>query len=29
MEKIKDKVWLLLGFLLQTAVHGVTKESED
>ena len=29
MEKIKDKVWFLLGFLLQTAVHGVTKESED
>ena len=23
MEKIKDKVWLLLGFLLQTAVGGV------
>jgi len=23
MEKIKDKVWFLLGFLLQTAVHGV------
>ncbi|WP_367272274.1 Gp49 family protein [uncultured Dysosmobacter sp.] len=23
MEKIKDKVWHLLGFLLQTAVHGV------
>ena len=23
MEKIKDKVWMLLGFLLQTAVHGV------
>ena len=29
MEKIKDKVWFLLGFLLQTAVRGVTKESED
>ncbi len=27
MEKIKDKVWFLLGFLLQTAVHGV-KEKE-
>ena len=23
MKKIKDKVWFLLGFLLQTAVHGV------
>lgn len=23
MNKIKDKVWFLLGFLLQTAVHGV------
>ena len=23
MERIKDKVWFLLGFLLQTAVHGV------
>lgn len=23
LEKIKDKVWLLLGFLLQTAVNGV------
>ena len=23
MEKIKDKVWFLLGFLLQTAVNGV------
>lgn len=23
MEKIRDKVWFLLGFLLQTAVHGV------
>ena len=22
-EKIKDKVWFLLGFLLQTAVHGI------
>lgn len=22
-DKIKDKVWFLLGFLLQTAVHGV------
>lgn len=25
MEKIKDKVWFLLGFLLQTAVHGIKK----
>lgn len=23
LEKIKDKVWFLLGFLLQTAVHGI------
>ena len=23
MEKIKDKVWMLLGFLLQTAAHGI------
>lgn len=23
MKHIKDKVWMLLGFLLQTAVHGV------
>ena len=23
MEKIKDKVWFLLGFLLQTAAHGI------
>lgn len=23
MKKIKDKVWMLLGFLLQTGVHGV------
>ena len=23
MEHIKNKVWMLLGFLLQTAVHGV------
>ena len=23
MEHIRDKVWMLLGFLLQTAVHGV------
>ena len=22
LEKIKDKVWFLLGFLLQSAVHG-------
>ena len=26
MKKIKDKVWFLLGFLLQTAVHGVKEE---
>ena len=24
-ERIKDKVWELLGFLLQTAVNGVTE----
>lgn len=23
LEHIKDKVWMLLGFLLQTAVHGI------
>ena len=23
MEHIKNKVWMLLGFLLQTAVHGI------
>lgn len=23
LENIKDKVWMLLGFLLQTAVHGI------
>lgn len=23
LEKIKDKVWMLLGFLLQTAIHGI------
>lgn len=26
MKKIKDKVWVLLGFLLQTAVNGVQRE---
>ena len=25
MKKIKDKVWFLLGFLLQTAAHGVSR----
>lgn len=29
MEKIKDKVWFLLGFLLQTAVHGVNGRNGD
>lgn len=29
MEKIKDKVWYLLGFLLQTAVHGVKKTETE
>ncbi len=28
MEHIKDKVWMLLGFLLQTAVHGVGPDDE-
>ena len=23
LKKIKDKIWFLLGFLLQTAVHGI------
>lgn len=23
MEHIKNKIWMLLGFLLQTAVHGI------
>ena len=23
LEKIRDKVWFLLGFLLQTAAHGI------
>lgn len=26
LSKIKDKVWFLLGFLLQTAIHGVKEE---
>ena len=26
MKKLKDKVWFLLGFLLQTAVHGVKEQ---
>lgn len=29
MEKIKDKVWFLLGFLLQTAVRGVKKTETE
>lgn len=29
MKKIKDKVWFLLGFLLQTAVHGVKKTETE
>lgn len=29
MEKIKDQVWFLLGFLLQTAVHGVDAPGAD
>lgn len=28
MNKIKDKVWMLLGFLLQTAVHGIELEDK-
>ncbi|WP_455582559.1 Gp49 family protein [Dysosmobacter sp.] len=27
LEHVKDKVWMLLGFLLQTAVHGVSERS--
>ena len=26
LGKIKDKVWFLLGFLLQTAIHGVKEK---
>lgn len=29
MDKIKDKVWFLLGFLLQTAVHGVKRTETE
>ena len=29
MKKIKDKVWFLLGFLLQTAVNGVNVRRES
>ena len=29
MKKIKDKVWFLLGFLLQTAVHGVKRTETE
>ena len=29
MEKIKDKVWFLLGFLLQTAVYGVDGDAGE
>mgnify|MGYP001046279540 FL=1 len=28
MKHIKDKVWMLLGFLLQTAVHGIKLEEK-
>lgn len=28
LKKIKSKVWMLLGFLLQTAVYGVRKDDE-
>lgn len=27
LEKIKDKIWMLLGFLLQTAVNGVADDA--
>lgn len=27
MKKIKDKVWMLLGFMLQTAIHGITGDA--
>lgn len=26
LKKIKDKIWFLLGFLLQTAVHGIKND---
>ena len=29
MEHIKNKVWMLLGFLLQTAVHGIREHSYE
>lgn len=29
MEHIKNKVWMLLGFLLQTAVHGVKSQKTE
>ncbi len=29
LEKIKDKVWMLLGFLLQTAVHGIQEVNHE
>ena len=29
MEKVKDKVWLLLGFLLQSAVYGFGSATKD
>ena len=28
MEQIRDRVWYLLGFLLQTAVNGVKRKSK-
>ena len=28
MKKVEDKVWFLLGFLLQTAIHGVAHASD-
>ena len=29
LEKIKDKIWTLLGFLLQTAVNGCNRKSME
>lgn len=29
LDKIKDKIWMLLGFLLQTAVNGCNRKSTE
>jgi len=29
MEKIRNQVWMLLGFLLQTAVHGISGDIDE